>query len=116
MSASIPTKATRRGLPMRAFEQAAEILRVLSHPVRLKLIELLSGHDLTVNQLAARLALPQNQVSGHLNQMRTHGILKRQRAGRNVHYHIAHPHALSVLRIIQKYEQVHRTYQGGEAI
>ncbi len=111
-----PKKATRRGLPMRAFEQAAEVLKALSHPVRLKLIELLSHHELTVNQLADRLKLPQNQVSTHLNRMRAQGILDRRREGREVYYRITHPHAQSVLRAIQRYEQVHMTFEGGEAI
>ena len=109
-------KAIRRGLPMRSFAQAAEVLKVLAHPVRLKLVELLSCHQLTVGQLSRRLGLPPNQVSQHLNQMRARGILARRREGRCVYYEVTHPHAQNLLRCIQRYEQTHLTYQDGEAI
>lgn len=88
---------------MEALEQAASVLRVLAHPHRLKLVELLDADRHTVGELAERLGLAPHAVSQHLNQMRAHGILDSQRDGRSVHYRVISPHARTLLGCIRKH-------------
>lgn len=83
-------------------ERVASALRVLAHPHRLRIVELLEADDLSVGQLAAELGIPQAACSQHLNRMRAHGLLRAQREGKEVYYQIANPQALSVLGCIRK--------------
>ena len=69
-------------------EAVAECLKIVAHPVRLRIVDLLLAEDLTVNALAARLELPQPVVSGHLRRMQAHRLLAPIRLGKNVYYHV----------------------------
>lgn len=88
---------------MDVLEKAASVLRVLSHPHRLKIVELLQAEKMTVGELTESLGLAQNAVSQHLNSMKAHGILDRKREGRRVYYTVVHPHAKTVLGCIRKH-------------
>jgi len=88
---------------MDTLEQAAATLKVLAHPHRLKLVELLMGRKHNVGELADALDLAPNAVSQHLSQMKAHRILSVQRVGRIAYYQIINPHAANVIRCIRKH-------------
>jgi DNA-binding transcriptional ArsR family regulator len=90
-------------LQFEVLEHAAAVLRVLGHPHRLRIVELLADQRMSVTQLTAKLGLAQNAVSQHLNFMKAHGILDSTRAGREVFYRVVHPSALTVLGCIRKH-------------
>lgn len=89
---------------METLERVAAALRVLAHPHRLKIVELLDGHELAVGGLADRLKIPQAACSQHLNLMRVHGLLRAKRTGREVFYEIANPSARNVIQCIREHE------------
>jgi len=89
-------------LPAEVLERAAAVLRVLAHPHRLRIVELLAPGPMTVSALVQRLGLAPNAVSQHLNFMKAHGILSSTRKGRSVSYRVVHPHALTVLGCIRR--------------
>lgn len=95
--------ATPELLPERLLEQAAGVLRVLAHPHRLRIVELLSLQRHTVGELAEAIGLAQHAVSQHLNHMKAHGILDSRRVGRNVYYSVANPNALNILECIRNH-------------
>lgn len=105
-----------RGLATATLEQASETLRVLAHPLRLKLLERLRREPMSVSALAAQLRQPQPLVSQHLGHLRRHGILARERRGREVHYRLRDHHAAAILDWIHRRRAEHATFQGGEAI
>lgn len=81
------TTSTRPELiPMERLEKAVEVLRVLAHPHRLRICELLLAGRMSVGELADVLRVPPNAVSQHLNLMKAHGILEREREGKTVYY------------------------------
>ena len=98
------TKTRAAGIPMETLERCAAAFRVLAHPHRLKIVELLADHDLTVGELAERLGLPQAACSQHLNLMRAHGLLAARRDGKTVYYEVANPSALKIIDCIRKHE------------
>ena len=61
--------------------EAADLLRVLSHPVRLEIVRLTSREELPVGALADRLDLSQPLTSQHLRILRDHGIVAARRDG-----------------------------------
>jgi DNA-binding transcriptional ArsR family regulator len=84
-------------LDPRVLKEAAEMVRVLGHPVRLRIVELLEAGEQTVTQLQAELAAPQALVSQQLARMRAAGIVEGRRSGSNVWYAIADSRVVRML-------------------
>ena len=71
--------------------QAAECLKILAHPHRLRIVEMLLEDRYTVGELAEKCDIPSNIASGHLRLMQRCGFLAPEREGRNVYYEITEP-------------------------
>ncbi len=84
-------------------EEAASTLRVLAHPHRLRLIDLLLAEEHSVGELAEATELAPNAVSQHLNHMKAHGLLDVRRHGRTAFYFIVNPHASHVIDCIRRH-------------
>lgn len=82
---------TKTLIPDEKLEQAASLLRVLTHPHRLRMCELLLDAELSVGDIAAHMGLRHNVVSQHLNHLRICGIVAPRRDGRTVYYRVVHP-------------------------
>jgi len=78
-------------IPMDRLEQAASVLRVLAHPHRLRICDLLQQGRVSVNEIASHLGIASNAVSQHLNMMKAHGLLASERHGKTVYYHVVDP-------------------------
>jgi len=97
------TKSAVAALPADLLERMAATLRVLAHPQRLRIVEVLQGEtEAPVHVIVARLASPQAAVSQHLNHMRRSGLLRGVRHGKEVWYSIAEPSATTVLDCIRR--------------
>lgn len=88
-------------IPFETLERVSAALRVLAHPLRLTLVELLESGELPVNQLVEQTGAAPNAVSQHLNMMKAHGLLASRRDGRRVLYRVAAPEAFSVIECIR---------------
>jgi len=84
-------------------DQAAEVLKVVAHPLRLAIIDLLMRDKLSVGQLAEIMNQPQAAISGHLSQLKARGVVQATREGRSCYYHVIHPSAKNVIRCIRKH-------------
>jgi ArsR family transcriptional regulator len=90
-------------LSMDLLERMAGALKILAHPCRLKLAEILQREgEAPVHAVMTRLMLPQATISQHLNQMRRAGLVKASRRGKEVWYSIADPSALTILDCIRR--------------
>lgn len=84
-----------------ALARAAEKLKILAHPQRLRIIEILEREqEGPVHALIEETGFPQAVVSQHLNQMRRVGLLCARRQGKEMWYSITDPRALSILNCI----------------
>ena len=72
--------------------ELADLLKLLAHADRLRLIEDLRHGEKDVTGLAAALHLPATRVSQHLAQLRAHRLVEERRDGRSHFYRLAHPH------------------------
>jgi DNA-binding transcriptional ArsR family regulator len=70
---------------------AAECLKTLAHPHRLRIVEMLLQGRYTVGELAEKCEIPSNIASGHLRLMQRCGFLSSERDGRNICYQIIEP-------------------------
>lgn len=71
--------------------ELADLLKLLAHPDRLRLIAELRGGEQDVTSLAAALALPATRVSQHLGLLRAHRLVEERRDGRSHFYRLVHP-------------------------
>ena len=80
------------------FRKAADVLRALSHPARLRIVELLSEGELCVKSMEEILGIPQPSVSQHLSRLRYAGLIESERRGHLVCYRLVEGKARGVLR------------------
>lgn len=81
---------------------AAVVLKLLAHPQRLRIVELLEqNQELPVRDLVEALGLSQPAVSQHLTKMRQVGLVWGARKGKEVWYRIVDDRAVSVLNCIR---------------
>ncbi len=67
-------------------QERARLLRILGHPVRLKIVTELAGERACVKQIWERLDMPQAVVSQHLKILKNNGLLTSRREGTKVCY------------------------------
>ena len=84
-----------------AFTEAAECLKIIAHPVRLRMIQLLLAGRYTVGELAADCEIPDNVASEHLRLMQRCGFFTSEREGRRVYYEVAEPHLKQLMVCIE---------------
>lgn len=84
-----------------AFALAAECLKTLAHPVRLRIVQLLLHGRYTVGELAEDCEIPDNVASEHLRLMQRCGFFTSEREGRKVYYRIAEPHLEGLMNCIE---------------
>lgn len=89
-------------LEMDALQQAAECLKTLAHPHRLRIVQMLLQGQYTVGELAEACGIASHMASEHLRLMKHCGMLDSERDGRKTYYHIAEPHLASILGCIEK--------------
>ncbi|MCO6453909.1 MAG: winged helix-turn-helix transcriptional regulator [Pirellulaceae bacterium] len=96
------TSETTQWTDLEALSQAAECLRVLAHPHRLRMVQMLLAGDYSVGELAESCQLPTPMASEHLRLMQRCGFLTSEKQGRKVFYRVAEPHLRNILRCIEQ--------------
>jgi ArsR family transcriptional regulator len=81
----------------RKFTTEAEILKVLGHPIRLKIVAGLCARECNVKHIWECLGLPQATVSQHLALLKHKGIIEGKREGVEVHYSVVSPLAKKLI-------------------
>jgi DNA-binding transcriptional ArsR family regulator len=95
-------KKTVKNLDLESLTQAAECLKILAHPHRLQIVQLLlAGEQISVNDLAEACELSQPAMSEHLRLMQRCGFLSAEREGRTVYYQIAEAHLHDIMACIR---------------
>ncbi len=80
--------------------QAAQFLKSLAHRDRLKLLCSLVENEVSVSELEEKLGISQSAVSQHLLKLKTEGVLKSRRDGRQIFYSIADPLVLDIVSLL----------------
>jgi len=95
-------RSQTRLIPLDALDMAAECLRTLAHPHRLRMVQMLLQDDYTVGELAEACDILPHQASAHLGLMKDRGLLAARREGRNTYYQIAEDGLQSIMNCIEK--------------
>jgi ArsR family transcriptional regulator, zinc-responsive transcriptional repressor len=86
---------------VQSFTEAAECLKILAHPVRLRIVQMLLHGRFAVGELAQDCEIPDNVASEHLRLLQRCGFLRSQREGRHVFYEIAEPHLKALMACVE---------------
>ena len=89
-------------LSREALEKAAECLRTIAHPCRLRIIEILLNEERSVGELAEACGIPSHMASEHLRLLRDRGLLDSRRDGRRIFYWVAEPALASIMNCVGK--------------
>lgn len=81
-------------------DRQAEILKVLGHPIRLKIVAGLMSQSCNVKKIWECLELPQATVSQHLALLKNKNIIEGRRDGVEVFYHVVSDEARSTVRAL----------------
>ena len=91
-------------LNKRIFELHARVCKALSHPKRLKIIELLrNDKEWGVSEIAEKIGITKANVSQHLAVMRARNIVKTRREGITILYSLANPKIIVVCDALKKH-------------
>jgi ArsR family transcriptional regulator len=90
-------------MPATALETfKAQFFRALSHPVRIKILEILIGGDRSVQELQDLLKLDQPVVSQQLAVLRHQGIVTSEKTGLSVRYALRDPAIEELLDVARR--------------
>jgi DNA-binding transcriptional ArsR family regulator len=99
------TKARVRKMPtltpLEALAEAAECLRTLAHPHRLRMVQMLLRGRYAVGELAEACGIASPLASEHLRLMQRSGFLAVEREGRKAYYRVAEPHLADIMACVE---------------
>lgn len=89
-------------------DRAAAMLKVLSHPKRLAIVDLLGkskskDHQMSVTEIYQALDIPQAIASQHLITLKDRGVLKSTKVGTKIYYSLAVPQLLKIIDTLEDY-------------
>ena len=96
------TKALVRGIDPGMLKRAADIIKLLGHPDRLKIVEALEGTELSVTEICDTCELEQAICSQHLSRLRRHEVVTGRKDGLHVRYRVIEPKVHHILECIRK--------------
>jgi ArsR family transcriptional regulator len=94
--------ATARQIDTEILERASRVIRVVGHPLRLRLLELLEGGERNVTELVRSAGASQAIVSQQLRILRAEGVVGARREGPRVFYWITEPKVSKILDCIRE--------------
>ena len=84
-----------------AMVEAAECLRTLAHPHRLRMVQMLLRGEYTVGELAEACEISSAMTSEHLGRMKDRGLLEVERRGRKMYYRVAEEGLAGILNCVE---------------
>ena len=90
-------------LGTKKLEKAATMLKVMAHPIRLAIIDLLGVNSkMNVTEIYEALSIEQAAASHHLTLLKSKGLLSSERDGKNCVYYLKHDRITQIVSCIEK--------------
>ena len=88
-------------MDMNKYNEIAEVLKALAHPVRLCIVRgLLEKGGCNVCHMQECLGMPQSTTSQHLQKLRSAGIISGQRKGLEVTYQVCDKRVIELIEVL----------------
>ena len=95
------SKTKLRLTTIEALTDAAECLKTLAHPHRLRMVQMVLQGRYSVGELADACSIPSHMASEHLRLMQRCGFMNAEKEGRSVYYTVAEPHLASIMACVE---------------
>ena len=82
------------------FDKAADLFRVMSAPMRLRIISALCNGEKNVGELLSEIDTTQPNMSQHLNTLYQAGVLGKRREGVQIYYRIVNERVVTLCRAV----------------
>ncbi|MGL5054630.1 MAG: ArsR/SmtB family transcription factor [Fusobacteriaceae bacterium] len=83
------------------FEEKAELLKALAHPIRLCIIKsLIKNSSANVSQICNCLKTPQSTISQHLIKLKNTGIVEGERNKNEIIYRIKDKRITDIIKVL----------------
>ena len=83
------------------YEIRAAVIKAMSHPTRLFIVEELSHHERCVRELTEMIGADVSTVSRHLSVLKTAGIVQDEKRGAQVFYSLLVPCVLNFFSCVE---------------
>ncbi len=93
--------SSRPGQPP-VYALKADFFRVLGHPARVRVLQLLRGGEMSVGALQEALELDSSGTSQHLAALRKQGLVVSRKEGTSVYCRVADPRTLELLELARQ--------------
>lgn len=83
------------------YEDSAELLKAIAHPVRICIIRgLLDKGECNVSTMQSCLDIPQPTVSRHLQKLKNLGIIDGERNGLEINYKVTNKKVVELIQLL----------------
>ncbi|SMF96694.1 ArsR family transcriptional regulator [Methylomagnum ishizawai] len=83
-------------------EQAANCLKAMSHPLRLKILCVLGKDKVSVQEIVEQVGTTQSNISQHLGILRNKGILACKKDANRVYYYVDDQRTLQLIELMRE--------------
>lgn len=83
-------------------EVKADFFKTLSHPARIRILELLQAGRLSVRELIPKVGLEPSHLSQQLSALRRANILESRKKGSTVYYSVTDPRIFELLEVAKQ--------------
>ncbi|MFJ6934484.1 ArsR/SmtB family transcription factor [Streptomyces sp. NPDC101132] len=90
-------RATQASTPL--YQLKADFFKTLGHPLRIRVLELLSVREHAVAEILAQVEVEAASLSQQLAVLRKANLVVTRREGSNVYYSLTHPQIAELLRV-----------------
>lgn len=97
--AAAPPEEERRP-PDEVFQRAADIFRLMSTPIRVKIISTLCHGEKNVTEILSEIETTQPNLSQHLNMLYQAQVLDKERRGNQIFYRINNHDVVALCRTL----------------
>ena len=81
--------------------QASLAMKSIAHPLRLKILCVLAGNELSVQEIVDSVGTSQSNISQHLAILRDKGVLSTRKDANRVFYRIGDPRTLKLVGMMR---------------
>jgi ArsR family transcriptional regulator len=84
------------------YQVKAEFFKTLGHPVRIRVLELLSEREYAVAEMLPDVGVEPASLSQQLAVLRRAGLVSARKSGSTVHYALISPHVAELLAVARR--------------
>jgi len=84
------------------YQLKAEFFKTLGHPVRIRVLELLSEREHAVSEMLPEVGIEPSNLSQQLAVLRRAGLVATRKEGSTVYYSLTSPHVAELLAVARK--------------